>query len=300
MGQSDLIIVSDSSSNLVSLEGVRFASVPLKIITSVREYPDIPATDVPEMVRDLSRYKGRSSTSCPNVRDWLEAFGDAQTILGVTITSGLSGSYESARQARAEYLTRHPDAKVWILDSLTAGPEMALLVEKMKECADAGLPFEEICRRVEEYRNHGTRLLYVLEHLDTLAHNGRVSPAVAKLAGIMGIRILGTASGQGTLEQLRKCRGASQSLRCACREMQSCGYAGGKVRLHHCINPQIASALADAIRADYPDADIRIQPCRALCSFYAEPGGLMIGFETGRPSREQPPFRKSPPYRRLP
>ena len=102
-------IVADSSANLYEINDENFTSVPLKIITDEREYVDVKGTDLAEMVDYLQGYKGRSTTSCPNVHDWLEAFGDADVIFGVAITSNLSGSYASAVRAREEYLAEHPD-----------------------------------------------------------------------------------------------------------------------------------------------------------------------------------------------
>lgn len=276
-------IAADSSANLydVNLSGTdcaEFVSVPLKIITDEREYVDVADTDLSEMVSYLQGYKGRSGTSCPNVHDWLEAFGDADVIFGVAITSNLSGSYASAAKAREEYLAEHPGAKVMILDSLSAGPEMELIVEKMIEVVQAGGTFEEMSRQIEAY-SRSSHLLFCLKHLDNLARNGRVNPAVAKLAGILGIRIIGKASDEGTLQQLHKCRGETATVERTWHEMKKHGYSGGKVRLAHCFNPEIARKLTETIHSEFPRADVRTRPCTALCSFYAEEGGLMVGYE---------------------
>lgn len=271
-------IVADSSANLYDIEGAEFASVPLKIITDEREFVDVRGTDLEGMVDYLQGYKGRSGTSCPNVNEWLEAFGDADVIFGVAITSNLSGSYASAIKARDEYLAAHPNARVMIVDSLSAGPEMELIVEKMIEVTREGGTFEEMCGKIEEYCRH-SHLLFCLEHLDNLARNGRVNPAAAKIAGILGIRILGKASDEGTLQQLHKCRGEAMAVSRTWEEMLAHGYSGGKVRLAHCFNPGIAQKLTDMILKSFPEADVRTRFCTALCSFYAEKGGLMIGYE---------------------
>ena len=89
-------IVTDSSADMDTFEGVDFASAPLKIITANKEYIDDENLNVEEMVNDLRTYKGKSSTSCPNTEDWIEAFGDAERIFCITITATLSGSYNSA------------------------------------------------------------------------------------------------------------------------------------------------------------------------------------------------------------
>lgn len=271
-------IVADSSANVYERDGIDYTGVPLKIVTSEKEYSDVKGTDIAEMVTYLQGYKGKSSTSCPNVHDWLEAFGDADLILGVTITSNLSGSYASAMQAKQEYEAKRPDAKVFIVDSLSAGPELELIIEKMEEVLKSGKSFEEMTREVAEYCKH-SHLLFALKNLDNLARNGRVNPAVAKIAGLLGIRVVGKASEEGTLQQLHKCRGEAQSITSILNEMEKHGYHGGKVRLAHCFNLQMAQTLSDIICQNYPQADVRIRTCTALCSFYAEEGGLMVGYE---------------------
>lgn len=271
-------IVADSSANVYKREGVDFTSVPLKIVTTEKEYPDVKETDIAEMLSYLQEYRGKSGTSCPKVLDWLEAFGDADLILGVTITSGLSGSFSAAMQAKIDYEAAHKDAKVYIVDSLSAGPELELIIEKMEEVIETEQTFKEMTESIREYCKK-THLLFSLKNLDNLARNSRVSPTAARIAALMGVRIVGKASDGGTLQSLHKCRGEAQSVACIFEEMQKHGYNGGKVRLAHCFNPQIAENLADTVHRSYPDADVRITHCTALCSFYAEKGGLMVGYE---------------------
>ena len=119
-------IVSDSSSNILTLDGVDFRSVPLKIITEEKEYVDEPGLDVPEMVAELITSKGKNSTSCPNAFEFEEAFKGADEVFVVTITSALSGSYNSAAQAAKNYMEENPGTKVMVIDTLSAGPEPAL------------------------------------------------------------------------------------------------------------------------------------------------------------------------------
>ena len=95
-------IVSDSSSNILSFSKVPYATVPLKIITSEKEYVDNTALDVSRMVAELKVVKGRTQTSCPNVHEWQEAMAGADAVFALTITSGLSGSYSTAEQARKD------------------------------------------------------------------------------------------------------------------------------------------------------------------------------------------------------
>ena len=271
-------IVSDSSSNLLSFSGAPYETVPLKIITAQKEYVDNAELDVAEMVKDLRTVKGRTGTSCPNIQEWKNAMQEADAVFAVTITSNLSGSYAAARQAKAELQAECPEKKICVLDTLSTGPEMQLLIEKLAELIAAGKDFEEIECEIRDYMSH-THLIFCLESLANLARNGRVNPVVAKVAGVLGIRIVGVASPQGTLELLHKPRGGEKALTTVLDVMKQYGYKGGRVRLAHCNNEVGATKLATKIRAICPQAEIKIVPTTALCSFYAEEGGLMIGYE---------------------
>ena len=272
-------IVSDSSSNIYHLDGVAHVNVPLKIINGDREFVDQPGLDLMDMIETLKTTKQKSSTSCPNMQDYLDAFEGADTVFVVTITSNLSGSYASAMQAKQEYEQTHKGSRVHVFDSLSAGGELKLIVDKIIECADAGQSFEEICTNVDEYQKT-THTLFSLESLTNLARNGRVNPAVAAAAGVLGIRVVGKAT-VGTLEQLYKCRGEKKALDTLWKEMKFRGFQGGKVCIADCLNPEAADGLAKRILAEYPGSQIEMMPCTALCTFYAEKGGLIIGYEGG-------------------
>ncbi|MBR6677812.1 MAG: DegV family protein [Oscillospiraceae bacterium] len=271
-------IVSDSSSNVREFADIPFESVPLKIITEEKEYVDDANLDVPAMVEDLRTVKGKTGTSCPNVSEYLDAFEGAENVFAVTITSNLSGSCAAAIQAAAEYEETHEGAHAYVVDSLSTGGEMRLIMEHIRAQVLAGLNFEQIRDSVREYQKH-THLLFSLQSLANLARNGRVSPAVAKLAGVLGIRILGAASDEGTLQPLHKCRGEKKMLDTMVEEMLSRGFKGGKVRISHCLNPESAQELKERLQAKFPSCDVFIEPCGALCSFYAERGGMIVGYE---------------------
>ena len=124
-----------------------------------------------------------------------------------------------------------------------------------------------------------TGLLFMLESLNNFAANGRVSPAVAKLAGYLGIRIVGKASDQGTLQPLDKARGEGKALEKLTERLKSSGFVGGKVRIAHCENEEAARKLGELLQTAFPRLDIGIHKCLGLCSYYAEKGGLLIAYE---------------------
>ena len=102
-------IVTDSSANMDNLDGIDFASVPLTIQIGNDAFVDNEDLDVPDMMQKLKEYKGKSGTACPSVGDWYSAFGDADIVVGTSITSGLSGCFNSARLAAREYVRDHPE-----------------------------------------------------------------------------------------------------------------------------------------------------------------------------------------------
>lgn len=272
-------IVVDSSADLSTNKDKSIVSVPLKIMTDEKEYVDDETLDVEAMTNDLASYKGRSGSACPGVGEWLDAFDDAEWVFGITITSNLSGCYNSARVAKETYESEHPDRRVYIIDSLSTGPEMQLIVEKLQELIREGKTFEEICDAVKSYQKK-TFLLFCLKSLTNLANNGRVSPTVAKIAGILDIHVVGRASEVGTLEQKDKVRKERKAIPCLLKNMKELGYKGGKVIIDHCLNENAAMQLKVLIKEEFKSADIRIGKTGGLCSFYAEQGGLLVGFES--------------------
>ncbi len=272
-------IVVDSSSNMNGdNEVIEVKTVPLKIITQEKEYTDSDELDVEAMVSALEEYKGKTTTSCPNSNDWICAYRGADEVFVLTITSKLSGSYTAAMVARDEYLKENPDAKVFVLDTLSTGPQMELVTEKIKELSNSGASYDDIIKGIKGY-NKKLGLIFSLESLHNLACNGRVSSKVATLAGVLGIRMIGKASEEGTLQPITKAHGKKKAILSIYNEMVKAGFKGGKVRIVHCLNELDAKELLSRIRKEYPKADIIIDKCKGLCSFYAERGGMIVGFE---------------------
>ena len=271
-------IVADSAADLLALQHIPFTSVPLKIITDQKEYVDNDRLSVEKMVSDLKIYKGRSTTSCPNAEEWLSSFGDAEEVYCVTITGTLSGSYNAALTAKALYEAEHPDRRVFVCNSLSAAAEIRLIIEKIEALLLDGQDFDTISTAIEAYKQH-TGLVFMLASMRNFANNGRVSPAVAKFAGLMGIRVVGKASDKGDLEPLDKCKGQVKALSAMLTRMMEQGYNGGRVMIAHCYNPDGGKAMKQLIRERFPEASVMVYPCRGLCSFYAEEGGMLVGFE---------------------
>ena len=271
------MIVSDSSSNVLSMGTPLYTTVPLKIVAE-KEYVDDASLDLAGMMEDLRNHKGKSGSTCPNVGEWLEAFGDAQEVFCITISKNLSGSYAAAKQAADTYMEEHPGRKVFIFDSLAVGPEMAMITDKIRECEAAGDDFETVVAKVLDYHNH-VHTLFCLESMLNLARNGRVSMAVAKIAGMLGIRVAGIALG-GQVTPIHKPRGAKMATQTLVEMLKARGFRDGNLlRVAHCFAPEAAEAFRSAVLAEFPNTRFLLEHTTALCSFYAEAGGLIIGFE---------------------
>ena len=289
-------IVTDSAANMYTMEGVAFEAAPLTIRTDEKEYIDDANLDVALMVEELGKYKGKSGTACPGVGDWLAAFEDYDIVYCVTIISTLSGSYNAAMTAKQQYEEENPGKKVFVLDSYSAGPEMKLLLEKIKELVLAGHDYDTVCAGVTEYKAKNTSLVFSLESLHNLANNGRISPAVAKIAGLVGIRVVGDVSEEGQLHPTDKCHGEKKNISEIIRNMKRLGYKGDKVLIDHCYNEKTADSLKSKLLEEFPNAQIIIDKTTGLCSFYAEKGGLMIGFERQSAGKRRIHIKKTKIY----
>lgn len=282
MNALDTIIVLDSSADTAAAQELPRKLVPLKIITTEKEYVDNDGLDVGAMIADLRAYSGKSSTSCPNPHEFLAAFGEAKYVFCLTITGNLSGSHNASLTAAHEYTAKYPERRVCVFDSLSTGPELLLVADTIEKAVLDGKSFDEVSEMLDGFRGHSkTGLIFMLESLQNLANNGRVSPLAAKAASVLGIRVVGKASDEGTLEQLEKCLGGKKAIKSIFSNMKNEGYAGGEVQIAHCASEASAKSLEKLILGEFPEAKTEIHPCGGLCSFYAEEGGLLIGFRKG-------------------
>ncbi len=271
-------IVADSSCDMWELNGVDFAVAPMTISTDNKHYVDNQELDVHLMSEELAKYKGVSHTACPSVGSWLDCYEGFDEVFVITLTGAMSGTYNSAMTAKGIYEEENENVKVHVFDSLSTGPEMRLLIEKLKEMIDEDLPFEEIVEKGQDYLNH-TRLFFALKSLHNFAMNGRVSKAVASAIGVLNISIFATASEEGTIQQISKCRGEKKVVKSMIEHLENAGYHGGKVRISHADNLKLAHNVRDKILELYPNADIIVYPMGGLCTYYAEIGGLLVGCE---------------------
>lgn len=272
-------IIADSSCNIKTVDGIDFEAVPMTLYTDDATYTDDENLNLEEMVTYFEKYSGRSYTSCPNVDAWLKAYEGADTIYVVTLTSTLSGTYNAAMAAREIYVSEHPDAKIEVFDSKSTGPEMHLIIEKLASLVHEGESFEDVCKQIRRYMMT-TKLIFALGSLHNLSQNGRVNKVIASAVGVLGVSIIAKASDEGDIKPISKGRGEKRIISKLIEEMEKMGYKGGKVKLCHILNENLAISFTNALKDKFEKVEIEFYKATGLCSYYAERGGLIVGLET--------------------
>ena len=256
----------------------KFESVPLTIQIDHEIFVDNAHLDIDGMMEKMYATSSASKSACPSPDDYLRSFEGAENIFVVTITGTLSGSHNSAQLAKKLFLEENPTANIHVIDSLSAGGEVDLIVKKLNDLIKEGLSFEQVVEAITHYQEN-TKLLFVLAKVDNLVKNGRLSKLIGAVVGLLNIRMVGEASDTGTLELLQKARGAKKALTAAVDEVLKAGYKGGRIIIAHRNNEKFCQQFSEAIKEKFPTADISFLPTSGLCSFYAEEGGLLMGYE---------------------
>jgi len=255
-----------------------FKSVPLTIQVDSEIFVDNANLDIDLMMEKMYATSTASKSACPSPDDYLRSFEGAENIFVVTITGALSGSHNSAQLAKKLFLEEHPTAHIHVIDSLSAGGEVDLIITKLNELIKEGLSFDQVVEAITRYQEN-IKLLFVLAKVDNLVKNGRLNKLIGAVVGLLNIRMVGEASETGTLELLQKARGAKKALTAAVDEVLKAGYKGGRIIIAHRNNEKFCQQFTEVIKEKFPAADISFLPTSGLCSFYAEEGGLLLGYE---------------------
>lgn len=255
-----------------------FKSVPLTIQVDSEIFVDDANLDIDLMMEKMYATSTASKSACPSPDDYLRSFEGAENIFVVTITGALSGSHNSAQLAKKLFLEEHPTAHIHVIDSLSAGGEVDLIITKLNELIKEGLSFDQVVEAITHYQEK-TKLLFVLAKVDNLVKNGRLNKLIGAVVGLLNIRMVGEASETGTLELLQKARGAKKALTAAVDEVLKAGYKGGRIIIAHRNNEKFCQQFTEVIKEKFPAAEISFLTTSGLCSFYAEEGGLLLGYE---------------------
>lgn len=285
-------IIADSSCNLrdyaPAAPNCIYAFAPLTIQVGGEEYPDDADLDVSALNARVRLETTAASSACPSAGEWAELFRLADNVIVVTLSSNLSGSFDSAQMGRnlimdefaREHGGRIQGKNIHIIDSRAAGAKLEVMVRLIDRylTMHPDVTFDEVVSYAKRIESN-SQVQFSLRSFDNLVKNGRMPKLVGALASNLSIRMLGTASEQGTIKVVAPTRGDKKTIKKIIEVMRSDGYRGGMVYIDHVDNIECAEELHRAIASEWPQAEVEILPCGGLCSYYAEESGLIIGYE---------------------
>ena len=217
-------------------------------------------------------------SSCPSPEVYRSAFDcGADHLYAVTLSAELSGSYNSAVLGQNLYLEDHPDAKIHVFNSCSASVGETLLAKKIQECEEAGMEFEKVIKAVEAYQAE-RQTFFVLESLDHLRKNGRLSAVKAFVASALNIKPVMEGNKHGIIEQAGQARGMQKALRMMVELLvERMNKPEEKtVAIVHCNNEARAQFVKEEIEKRTKVKEIIILPSSGVSTLYAAQGGIIL------------------------
>lgn len=253
--------------------------VPLTIQIGSDEVIDDETFDQKSFLQKISEYPECAKSSCPSPETYMQYYGGEEDIYVVTLSANLSGSYNSAELARNLYLEDNPQKNILIIDSCSASVGQTLIILKIKELVESGKNFEEVKEEVLRYREE-QNTKFVLESLETLRKNGRLSNLQAVLCNTLNIKPVMTATPAGTIEKVSQARGINKAL-----QKMAEAVAQDAVRpeekilgIAHCNQQERALYTKEKILEKVPFKDVIIVETAGISSLYANDGGIIIAY----------------------
>lgn len=256
----------------------RFQSVPLEIEVDGYHVVDDESFDQLEFIRRVKESRHSPKSSCPSPQRYVEAYlGEAEHVYVVTLSGKLSGSYNSAELAKKLYLEEHKEKQIHIFDSCSASIGETLIAEKIQESEEAGKSFEEVVAETEKYIKD-QQTFFVLETLDTLRKNGRLSNLKAWVAGALNIKPVMGSTPEGTICQLGQARGMAKALDYMVNEIVKRTKECEKkiLSIAHCNCPERAKQVKEKLEKLAKFKDIRIVDTAGVSTMYANNGGVIV------------------------
>lgn len=255
-----------------------FVSVPLTLTIGGMNIVDDGRFTQKEIVERIAADPECPKTACPSPQAYLEAFDcGAEHIYAVTLSAELSGYYQSAFIARNMYLEDHPEAKIHVFNSVSASCGETVTVLKIAELEERGLPFDEIVEKTEAFiRSKCT--LFVLDNLDTLRKNGRLSNMKALAAAVLKIKPICYGTEEGSIGQLDQARGINKAI------VKMVGYVVERtpdpenrvLGIAHCNCPDRAEIVKNELMKRMRVKAVSVLPTGGLSSVYANDGGIIV------------------------
>ena len=276
----EYVIVMDSCGECTAKmkEDERVISAPLTLQVDDHIIIDDDTFDQADFLRKVAESPNCPKSACPSPDYYQEAFEKAEKrAYGVTLTAELSGSYNSAMLARDLVLEERPELQIHIFNSRSASVGETLITEKIQECEEKGMEFSEVVETVENYINT-QNTYFVLENLETLRKNGRLSNLKAFVASALKIKPVMGATPEGTIIQLDQARGMNKAL------VKMVDYIAEAAEdpeqkilgITHCNCPERAEAVKNAILEKISVKDVILLDTAGVSSMYANDGGVIV------------------------
>ncbi len=278
-------IVADSGCDILdeflTEDFTEFESVPLKLVVDGVEYIDDENLDIDRFLEIMENSKSGSKSAAPSPDDFLKAFGDAEQIYVITISSKLSCSFNSASIAKQMYLEEYPEREVHVFDSKVATAGQTLAVLKLNELIKKGIAKSNIITEMNKIINN-LNLFFLLEKYDNLTKNGRMNPLIAKFASTLSIRPICKAE-NGEISLISKSRGSkaySNLIKLiADTEQEIKGIKSDfSIVLTNVRCNETAKSIIKTLKSKINIKDFHIAEPTALCANYGERNGIMIAF----------------------
>ncbi|MCF0114684.1 MAG: DegV family EDD domain-containing protein [Erysipelotrichaceae bacterium] len=275
-------IVADSSCELklkdIENNYVDTTIVPLSFVVGDKNFVDTDDQDPKEMLEAMKACKDEAKSACPSPAAFEEAFRKSKKVICITVTSGLSGTYNSALVGKGMAEEEDPDIQIHVVDSHATGGLLALLIYKCLELMKPGVPFEEVVEKIDEY-NRSLKLIFCLGSYENLIKTGRMNPFVGGIVERLNIKVYCTNNYEGQIVMGKKAKGTKAIYRLMVeRMMEEKDITNLPVVISHCQNQEGAELLASMIQEQMHPCRIEIIPCKCLCSFYTLEGGVIVGY----------------------
>ena len=273
-------VALDSGGELTpELEGrEEFVYVPLMLMVNGVHIVDDGHISQKEMVDRIAQDPDCPKTACPSPEAYYKAFDcGAERVYAVTLSAALSGSYQSACVAKEMFLEDHPDAKVHVFNSISASVGEGLTVLKIAELEEKGLSFEEIVRQTEAYV-HSKQTFFVLDNLETLRKNGRLSGMKALAAAVLKIKPICYGTDEGAIGQLDQARGMGKAIvKMVSYIVDRTPDPGNRILgIGYCNCLDRAEIVRDEILKRMHVRDVVMLPTGGLSTIYANDGGIIV------------------------
>lgn len=272
-------IVVDSCCELPEelMNDERFERVPLELEVGDYRIPDDDNFNQADFLRRVAEYPKCPKSSCPSPERFLEAYQtEAEHVYCVTLSARLSGSYNSAVLGKELYGEKYGEKKIHVVDSCSASGGETQLALKLMDLEEAGLPFEEIVEEIERYRD-GMNTYFVLDNLETLRKNGRLSRVKALMASTLSIKpVMGAEKGE--IIQRSQTIGMKKAMSRLAELLVKEVIQPEKKRLviTHCNAPQRAEQIKKLILEQVPVKECIVMDTRGISSMYANDGGFIV------------------------